>query len=427
MKKKIISCLVLASIVTGTSYQAFATPASDGQKESIETTRNKYNELNSKANTLEAKVMELTGKMNPLIVATQENDKQIATIQAQSKQIEADIPALQKEIEDKQQILGLRMRSVYKSGGSSNYLAMLISSENVGDFISKMNGISKIMQLDNEVIADIEADKAKLDEQIKALDDKKAKLVDLNKENETKLAEFKKMETEQKALIAELDEEMKSVNVDLTSLERPLAAGLITTVNSPSSTIAQIETAVSSLRGLRNQIVSPTVDEEIVQAIEKGKNRITEMNAANQPNRGDGGSTSTGSGSGSGNGGTVVAPPSGSKADAVVSYAYQFIGKPYVYGATGPNAFDCSGLTQYVFRSVGVGLSRTTQQQVRQGVAVSRDQLQKGDLVFTEGSATNPTHVGIYIGNGQMIHAPRPGSSVKVAPMYKFVTARRVL
>lgn len=427
MKKKIISCLVLASIVTGTSYQAFATPASDGQKESIETTRNKYNELNSKANTLEAKVMELTGKMNPLIVATQENDKQIATIQAQSKQIEADISALQKEIEEKQQILGLRMRSVYKSGGSSNYLAMLISSENVGDFISKMNGISKIMQLDNEVIADIEADKAKLDEQIKALDDKKAKLVDLNKENETKLAEFKKMETEQKALIAELDEEMKSVNVDLTSLERPLAAGLITTVNSPSSTIAQIETAVSSLRGLRNQIVSPTVDEEIVQAIEKGKNRITEMNAANQPNRGDGGSTSTGSGSGSGSGGTVVAPPSGSKADAVVSYAYQFIGKPYVYGATGPNAFDCSGLTQYVFRSVGVSLSRTTQQQVRQGVAVSRDQLQKGDLVFTEGSATNPTHVGIYIGNGQMIHAPRPGSSVKVAPMYKFVTARRVL
>lgn len=425
MKKQIIACLVLAGIVTGTSYQAFATPTSDGQKESVETTRSKYNELNSKVNTLESKVMDLTGKMNPLIVATQENDKQIESIQAQSKEIEANIPVLQKEIEEKQKILGQRMRSVYKSGGNTNYLAMLVSSENVGDFISKMNGISKIMKLDNDIISDIETDKAKLDEEVKSLADKKAELVELNKENETKLAEFKKMEAEQKTLIAELDKEIESVNGDLTSLERPLAASLIATINNSSSTAAQIESAVSSLRGLRNQIVSPTVDEEIVQAIEKGKNRVSEINSASQPSRGD--SSGTGAGTGSGDTGGVVAPPSGSKADAVVSYAYQFIGKPYVYGATGPNSFDCSGLTQYVFKSVGVSLNRTTEQQVRQGVAVSRDQLQKGDLVFTEGSATSPTHVGIYIGNGQMIHAPRPGSSVKVAPMYKFVTARRVL
>ncbi|MGW7439091.1 NlpC/P60 family protein [Streptomyces sp. NPDC054849] len=113
-------------------------------------------------------------------------------------------------------------------------------------------------------------------------------------------------------------------------------------------------------------------------------------------------------------GGTPPAPSDGSRAARAVAFAYGAIGKPYVWGATGPGSFDCSGLTQAAWRSAGVSLPRTTYTQINAGRRVSRDQLAPGDLVFFYSGVT---HVGLYIGNGQMIHAPRPGSTVRLAPI----------
>ncbi|MFF1339974.1 NlpC/P60 family protein [Streptomyces sp. NPDC058290] len=112
---------------------------------------------------------------------------------------------------------------------------------------------------------------------------------------------------------------------------------------------------------------------------------------------------------------TAPAPVAdGTRAARAVAFAYGAIGKPYVWGATGPGSFDCSGLTQAAWRSAGVSLPRTTYTQINAGQRVSRDQLAPGDLVFFYSGVT---HVGLYIGNGQMVHAPRPGSTVRVAPI----------
>jgi cell wall-associated NlpC family hydrolase len=97
-----------------------------------------------------------------------------------------------------------------------------------------------------------------------------------------------------------------------------------------------------------------------------------------------------------------------------VSYAYQKLGSPYVWGATGPNAFDCSGLVQAAYRSAGVSLPRTTYSQIAAGHRVSRSELLPGDLVFFYAGIS---HVGIYVGNGRMIHAPSPSAPVRVAPL----------
>ncbi|MFD2092888.1 C40 family peptidase [Blastococcus deserti] len=99
-------------------------------------------------------------------------------------------------------------------------------------------------------------------------------------------------------------------------------------------------------------------------------------------------------------------------------------GKPYVWAAGGPNSYDCSGLTAYAFRAAGIDLPHSSAMQSRMGQPVSRDQLQPGDLVFFY----NPvSHVGIYIGNGQMVHAPTSGDVVKVAPLMSgFSGARRI-
>ena len=115
-----------------------------------------------------------------------------------------------------------------------------------------------------------------------------------------------------------------------------------------------------------------------------------------------------------------------SRAAAAVSYAYQKLGSPYVWGATGPNAFDCSGLMQAAYSSAGVSLPRTTYAQINAGQRVSRSELRPGDLVFFYSGIS---HVGMYVGDGQMIHAPNPSAPVRLAPIDEmpFAGATRVV
>lgn len=99
---------------------------------------------------------------------------------------------------------------------------------------------------------------------------------------------------------------------------------------------------------------------------------------------------------------------------AVVDSARKYLGTPYVWGGTSPSGFDCSGFVQYVLAENGKSVPRTSQEQFASGQAVDKSNLQAGDLVFYNWSGgTEATHVGIYEGNGKMIHAPHPGDVVK--------------
>lgn len=112
--------------------------------------------------------------------------------------------------------------------------------------------------------------------------------------------------------------------------------------------------------------------------------------------------------------------------DQIVATAMKYLGVPYVWGGTTPYGFDCSGLVQYVYAENGISISRTTYTQQAEATPVSFDDLQPGDLVFWGYSAY---HVGIYIGNGQYIHAPAPGQSVCIQSYgaYPFTSAGRIV
>jgi cell wall-associated NlpC family hydrolase len=121
------------------------------------------------------------------------------------------------------------------------------------------------------------------------------------------------------------------------------------------------------------------------------------------------------------------APPS-KYGGGVVGIAMSFLGTPYVWGGSSPSGFDCSGFTYYVYGQVGVSIPRTVSTQYAVGVAVSRSELQPGDLVFFNGLG----HVGIYIGGNQFVHSPHTGDVVKVSAMTGYydsgyVGARRIL
>ncbi|MFB9744899.1 C40 family peptidase [Pseudonocardia sulfidoxydans] len=173
---------------------------------------------------------------------------------------------------------------------------------------------------------------------------------------------------------------------------------------------------------------SDTVAKKIAEAADKHRADATQIIAAarapqrtgNAGGAGAGGSNAGGGGAG---GGTVVS--GSSKAAAALRAALTQQGKPYVWGAAGPSAYDCSGLVLWAYKQVGVSLPHSSSAQSRMGTPVSKSQLQPGDLVFFYSPVS---HVGIYMGNGNILHASTSGQPVKISKMANmpFNSARRL-
>ena len=120
---------------------------------------------------------------------------------------------------------------------------------------------------------------------------------------------------------------------------------------------------------------------------------------------------------------------------AAVEVVKQYLGVPYVYGGTSPSGFDCSGLMQYVYKQLGYSINRVADAQMRNGIAVSRQNLAPGDLVgfYTSPGSGYVGHIGMYVGDGMMIHAPHTGDVVKYSNIddsyygVRFAGGRRII
>ena len=405
MKNKIISFLMAGAITISLASPAWATPT-----EEILKNQEKYEELNQKIDEIQAKIYNLNEEISPLAETISTNNKQMENIKEEIKNTNEEIEVAKEEIAIKEELLGNRLRELYKSGGQNSYLMLIFSSASFSDLINNLDSAAKLISIDRSIVKELNAEKESLDEKIKSLEVKAEEITRINDETNKILAEFEEKKLEQEVLIEQVKAEQATFDEEVLAVaERSLVSYQIEVIET-SQSISDIQSAISQLNYIKSeQLKSPIVLEEVGLAIDKGTSKVydlqAEANTANNftPNRGQ-----TVSGSG----------------NSIVDYAYQFIGTPYVYGATGPDSFDCSGFTSYVYRNVyGVDISRTTYSQINAGYSVSYDELQPGDLVFTYGL----DHVGIYVGNGQYIHAPQPGDSVKVSPVTSFYAARRVV
>ncbi|QUX26562.1 C40 family peptidase [Nocardiopsis akebiae] len=171
--------------------------------------------------------------------------------------------------------------------------------------------------------------------------------------------------------------------------------------------VAQVERA----EGLRDQAAESEADastalSEAETAKEEGEAALDEQSEVLESLDGQ---DPTASEASTGGGEAVAAS---GDVQAVLDFARAQIGKPYVWGGTGPDGYDCSGLVQAAWAQAGVNLPRTTYDQVNAGTRISRDEVQPGDLLFFY-SESSPSHVGIYSGNGNMIHGSNPSKPLE--------------
>ena len=417
MKNKILSVVLAAALTMTTITPVFATP-----NEEVLKTQQQYEELTAKIDEIQGKIYSLNEQISPLVEKIESNKQEIQGIKNEIENTNKEIEAAKVEISDQEEVLGKRVRELYKSGGQGSYLTLLFTAESFSDLISKMDSASRLVNIDKKIVKELQDNKEKLDNKVSSLEEKSNEIAKINEENNKTLTELEDKKVEQESLIEEVKAEQAKFEKEyLAVAERSLIEYQLEILAS-SSDITELKNAISQLRNIRdNQLKSPTVIEELNDEIETAKVRLEELEelAAQLQAQQQEDNSFINRGEIPGISGSVSA--SGS---AIVSYAYQFIGYPYVYGATGPNAFDCSGFTSYVYMNVaGIDITRTTYSQIGVGTPVSYSELQPGDLVFTY----NNEHVGIYVGGGQYIHAPQPGDSVKVSPITSFYAARRVV
>lgn len=187
-----------------------------------------------------------------------------------------------------------------------------------------------------------------------------------------------------------LREEQKKLTADLKTQEKTAKDSAAEMKSNQTSIEKELANRKAKLSGLESEIATLKAQEEAAIA------------ARRVPPKG----TSSGQKS-------FPAPTRAARSE-VVSVAKRYLGAPYRWAASGPNSFDCSGLTMYVYKQVGVSLPHSSRAQINSGQRVSRGDLQPGDLVFF-GSPIH--HVGIYVGGNQYLHAPRTGDVVKISSM----------
>ncbi|MGM9926597.1 MAG: NlpC/P60 family protein [Bacillus sp. (in: firmicutes)] len=387
MKKSIgkkLAALGLSAALLFQTLPAYATPTED-----INTYETQIEELQTKVRQIDNEIIESMEKVSQLNTEVTEAKKRVETTKA-------EIEVLEESYNRSVELSKSRLENIQLNGSvQANAVEILLSAEGVSDFFKKATAVITIMESDKELTEEL----AKKNEQ---LQEKKATL-------ESDLATITEKQAAAKEEQASIEKQKETIEVELQKVEeakekaeeeaRRLAEEQAAReAAAAAEAAAQAQSTTTTATTTTNQTTSST---ETNETAEKSEGTKTETS-------------------------TPVTSVGSASASAVISTAKKYLGVPYVWGGTTPSGFDCSGFTSYVFRSVGVSLPRTSRQQQNVGTQISVNSVQPGDLVFMGKPAY---HVGIYIGNGQYIHAPQTGDVVKISSYNasKFSSATRVL
>jgi len=377
MKSALRSIAVVITLIFTSNVTALAIPTN----EKLQQQKDSLTKIQDERGAIETRLEEFDNEIEEIMTKTEENKVKILQTKKAIESAAAKAKQVEKENQKEQELFNSRMRILYING-FDGYMGVILESESFGDFVSRVENIKTIIEFDKKVVAEFKVAQKELNEKQQSLNNTKEVLLNLQAENKQKLDKIIMVKESQNKLIAEL----KSKEI----VSKELHNKLITELNNSKENllVAQINEhevsagkSITKINEIRNSVPKYTPS--------RGSATISE--------------------------------------NAIIAYASNFLGTPYLWGGTTPSGFDCSGFTQYVYAHFGISVGRTTFDQINDGVQVSRDNLQPGDLVFF-GTFANPHHMGMYIGDNNYIHAPHTGDVIKISPVGRtdYVTARRV-
>lgn len=346
----------------------------------------------SQATALEKLIAQLDEEMSAVTEDYDYANQQLQDTQAAVKKTQTLLAQSQDDLTTVQQRLNRRVVDIYKSGDLT-MLSVLLNATSFSDLIGRYEQLQRLSKQDADLLKQVTdytnqvaTHKAELDTQLKQ------EQVDLQKTNAAKDKVTAQLAKQQKAL--------KGKEAQIAQLKKAEAARQAALLAAAKKAAAEAARKAAAAKAAAEAAAAA--------AAKAAKNKKA--------------TTTDSSGGGSGGGGPLGY--NADKAAQVVQIALQFVGVPYVWGGSSPSGFDCSGLVMYAYKQIGIYLPHSSAMMYSYGVYVPQDQLKPGDIVFFY----NPIHhVGLYIGNGQMVNAT--GDHVQIGPVFKssYHGARRIL
>jgi len=315
-------------------------------------------------------------------------NNQLAQIESDLKTNTRHLVIARQSLTVAQARVAARLRALYLHGGDGGTVAILLGAQSLDDLINRLDAEKRVSKQDSTVLQDVRAFRHEVEVRQQRL--------------KTARATQAKVVAQRVAAKQQIDSELAQENTLYTSIK---------------GEILKLQAAERA----RQALLAQQARARLAAEAKLRQQQLEAAASAPAPTLAPG-ATPTPTPDVS----IPAAPPS--PYGGVVSIALQYLGVPYVWGGSTPTGFDCSGFTSFVYAQVGVTLPHNAAAQYSYGVPVSRDQLEPGDLVFFDGLG----HVGLYIGNGEFVHAPHTGDVVKISPLAgwydsTYVGARRIV
>ena len=406
MKKRYISAVLALIIcaVSVTEVPAVTKTEAEKQKQEAE---NKLSSVSDDIDRLSEEKEELSEQLDAinaelvdLLLTVDIIEDDISGKQAEIDQATVEYEEARQKEHDQQEAMKLRIKFMYEKGDSS-YLEALVKSQNFSDLVNKSDYFEKLYAYDRELLEDYQKTKEEVLTLKTRLESEMADLEELHADYEEQSLTLSQKISEMQESVEGFDEELAAAQAKADEYKSEIKA--------QTNTIRQIEAEEEAARKAAEE-ARKKAEEEARKKAEEEARKKAEEEAKNKEEESSKKSYDN-------------SPGNSSKGQEIANYALQFVGNPYVPGGTSlTEGCDCSGFTQAVYSHFGISLPRNSSSQSAVGRSVSYDSVQPGDILYYGG------HVGIYIGNGQIVHASTQQTGIKVSnALYRSVISIRRL
>ena len=265
------------AISISATHVVFADTVND-KKSTIQENKVKYSQLDNEVISLNSQVSKLNNEIEDLNAKLEDNKAKMKDTEENLKETESKVSTLKTEIDEKQSVLGKRMRAMYKSKDSMNPVVFLLKSEDLSDLITRIDALARVTALDKNLIQSLDEQKDSLNSDIKKLERDKAELKELKASTEESLKTLDSKKIEEQKKIDELNKQKEAVLEVIKENEMSLISHSVSVINS-SSSINELESAVSTLNQLIPQLNIDSVKEAANNSVQAAKNKIESLKA----------------------------------------------------------------------------------------------------------------------------------------------------